>query len=62
MKETIDLHEELRGPNDKGSWQCVVGKSFGAAVSFERSFCILVHILSTGQYVCLCLVIGVTWL
>lgn len=52
IKSSVDCTESLRGLDDKGSWQCIVGKSFGVSLSHERSYCIMVNITSGGKHVC----------
>ena len=53
IKEKIDVHEQLRGAVDKGSWQCIVGKSFGSAITFETSYCLMIKLLPDGKNVCI---------
>ena len=51
IKTRIDTNTALRGEQDKGSWQCIIGKSFGSALSFERSYCLMTKILPGGKHV-----------
>ncbi len=51
IKCKLDVNDEIRGANDKGSWQCIVGKSFGSAFSYERSYCLMVKVLPQGKSV-----------
>lgn len=51
IKCKLDVNDEIRGANDKGSWQCIVGKSFGSAFSYERSYCLMVKVLPHGKSV-----------
>ena len=51
IKRAIDNESEFNMLPGKGPWHCIVGRSFGGAVTHEREFVLLFDILSYGQTV-----------
>jgi dynein light chain LC8-type len=51
IKKEIDQKSELNTVPGKGPWQCIIGKSFASAVTFERSHVAYFDLPSFGQTV-----------
>jgi dynein light chain LC8-type len=59
IKREVDQVQELNIVSGKGPWQCIVGRSFAAAITHESSFSIFIELTSQRQSILLFKSLGV---
>jgi hypothetical protein len=51
LKGILEIRTEIRDPEDRGPWQCIIGQSFASAISCDRQYCLMVNFPSLDLHV-----------